>query len=159
MSFTGTYDDILIRFKDHLCHHSQSTLVMCIGESSNPTRQGSSILRCIRHWRWDDDLLLANMNIFRTSFFTSRCQKNVILTSDSHATSVQCPFYVHDKEGLPITIILIISLIVCAGNSLEYIFFFCFQVPSPRSWPTFWAPARLFTLLYMSTDFMHNLYN
>ena len=35
---------------------------------SLPTRQGSFIARCIPTWRWEDDLLWANIKVFRTSF-------------------------------------------------------------------------------------------
>ena len=34
-----------------------------------PTRQRLSIVRRIRTWRWEDDLLWARMNVFRTSFY------------------------------------------------------------------------------------------
>ena len=42
-----------------------------------PTRQGSSIERSFRTWRWEDDLLWARMKVFRTSFYvTASLERN-----------------------------------------------------------------------------------
>ena len=36
---------------------------------THPTRQGWSIVRRIRSWRWEDDLIWARMKVFRMSFY------------------------------------------------------------------------------------------
>ena len=59
-----------------------------------PTRQGSSIVRRIRTWRWEDDLLWARMKVFRTSFYvpaSSERNTDVRFRRDVDATSFLRP--------------------------------------------------------------------
>ena len=65
-----------------------------------PLGKGASIVRRFRTWRREDDLLWANIKVFRTSFYVP-APVNVIRTSDSDVTSMQRLFYVRDAYGRP----------------------------------------------------------
>ena len=79
------------------------------------TRQGSSIVRRFRTWRWEDGLLWARMKVFRTSFYApASVERNtyVRLERDLDATSFLRPRRIRTswklsygpKEGRPLNV-------------------------------------------------------
>ena len=65
-----------------------------------PTRQGSSIVRRIRTWRWEDDLFWARMKVFRTSFYVpASVERNSYVRFGRDVD--QRPLYVRDEWGRP----------------------------------------------------------
>ena len=80
-----------------------------------PTRQGSTIIRRLRTWRWVDDLLWARMEVFRTSFYVPASVKRnsyVSLWRDVDTTSFLRPRYVAWHHS-SLTIVLDIIALKC----------------------------------------------
>ena len=63
----------------------------------NTNRQGSSIMRRIRMWRCEDDILWAHMKHFLTSIYIPSSDKWII-SSNSDSTLGQYPLYVCDGK-------------------------------------------------------------